>query len=165
MIEAAEVEEGLQPRPLDARELLQLPLALGHLLGRGLERRALGQLATLPRRRPLQVDAVRHLPVGVLGVQVDGRLEPVSEPVDVGGVGVDVLPERVGVLHQQAQRLGVVGRLERAGRREGRRQVLAARAARRVLGARPDDHRLQDGLKAPLGLARPHGLRHDVAST
>ena len=33
--------------------------------------------------------------VGVLGLEINGRLKPVAEAVDIDGVGIDVLPQRV----------------------------------------------------------------------
>ena len=108
---------------------------------------------------------VGNVLVGVIRVEVDGRFEAMAEAVDVGGVGVDVLPKRVRVLHQEAQGLRIVGRLDGAGRGERDSEVLAAGAARRILGPGADDHRLEDGLQPGLGIARGGRLAHRAAST
>jgi hypothetical protein len=88
----------------------------------------------------------------------------VAEAVDVGGIGVDVLPERVRVLHQETERLRIVWWAEspRGGERLG--QVLAAGTACRIARARADDHRLEDGLQALLGLVNASRLRHAGSS-
>ena len=142
VVEAAEVEERVEPRPLDPGGLAQLCEARGHLLCRRRERRPLGQRAGVARGDALEHQRVGHLLPRVLGVEVDGRLEAVAEAVDVGRVRVDVLTERVRVLDEEAQRLGVVGRLQRAGRDEGGRHLFAARTARRVLHPGADHHGL-----------------------
>jgi hypothetical protein len=78
--------------------------------------------------KPLERDRVGDLRARVLGVEVDDGVEAVAVAVDVGGVGVDVLAQRVGVLDQQAERLRVVGRDERAGR--GERAAVSSPAGR-----------------------------------
>jgi len=98
-------------------------------------------------------------------VSVHGRLEAMTEAVDVGRVGVDVLPERVRVLHQQAQRLGIVGRVQGAGADEGRGQILAARPARRILRLGSNNHRLEDGLERLVRPMRRGLVAHAVSST
>lgn len=47
---------------------------------------------------PLLVDRLGDTLVGLRLVEVDGMLVAVPEAVDVGGVGIDVLPQAVGVL-------------------------------------------------------------------
>ena len=80
---------------------------------------ALGRVPAAAGGKPaLERDRVGDLRARVLGVEVDDGVEAVAVAVDVGGVGVDVLAQRVGVLDQEAQRLRVVGRDERAGRGE-----------------------------------------------
>jgi hypothetical protein len=106
------------------------------------ERGALGQRARVPRGDAFEHQRVGHLLPRVIRVEVDRGLEAVAEAVDVGRVRVDVLPERVRVLDEEAQRLGVVGRLQRAGRDEGGRHLFAAWTARRVLHPGADHHGL-----------------------
>jgi len=113
----------------------------------------------------LERHAVRDVPVGVVRVEVDGALQTVPEAVDVGGVGVDVLAQGVRVLDDEAERLGVVGRDERARGGERRREILARRQARRVLDLRTDDDRLEDGLQPLVRGAGVRLVRHRAAST
>ena len=164
MVEAAEVEEGLQPRPLDAREVYEVLLAGGDLVVGGLERGALGELTALLGGDTLEEDGVGHATVGVLGLEVDGGLEAMPEAVDVHGVRVEVLSERVRVLDEEAERLRVVGRLERACRLEHARG-LASLDARLVEDVAPDDHRLEDGLQSRVRLVRGGVLVHGASST
>ena len=98
-------------------------------------------------RGSLQEDGFGDLVVGIVRVEIDGRVQAVPEAVDVGGVGVHVLAQRVGMLDQQAQRLRVVGRLQRASRGEHRAQVLTARATGWIGSAATHNDRLQDRLQ------------------
>jgi hypothetical protein len=82
----------------------------GDLHGARRRPRALGQRASVAGGEPLERDRVGHLRARVLGVEVDDGVEAVAVAVDVGGVGVDGLVQRVGALDQETQRLGVVGR-------------------------------------------------------
>lgn len=116
--------------PLGAGELNELSAALLHLVGRRLELGVARGVAAIASSEPLEVDALTDATVGVVGVEVGRRIEPVPEAVDVRGVGVDVLAERIRVLEKQAERLGVVGRFERARRAEERADALAAGRAR-----------------------------------
>jgi hypothetical protein len=69
----------------------------------------------------------------------------VAEAVDFGGVGVDVLAQRVRVLEEQAERLGVVGRLEGARRTEQAADTLATGLAGLSGGAGAEHDGLEEG--------------------
>ena len=155
MIEAAGVEECLEPGALCPGELLELTPARGYLLGARLQGGPRRELAPVVRGQPLQVDQVCNPLVGILGLEVHGRLEAVPEAIDVGGIGIHVLPERARVLREQAQRLGIVGGLQSTGCCEALRVLLAAGLAGRVLGLRAHDHGLQDCVQPLIG---PMGL-------
>jgi len=86
------------------------------------------------------------------------------EAVDVHGVRVEVLSERVRVLDEQAERLRVVGRLERAGRL-GHACGLASLYTRLIEDIAADDHRFEDGLQSRVRLVRGGGLVHCASST
>ena len=139
MVEAGELEEVLEARLLDARELRELLLPRRDLLGRSLERCARGELPSVLEREPLEQDRIGDALVRVVRLEVDGGLQAVAERVDVGRVGVDVLAEGVRVLKEEAERRGVVGGRDGAGR--GEVGVLAARDAGGVLDVAPDDER------------------------
>ncbi len=68
------------------------------------------------------------------------------------------------MLDEQAQRLRVVGWLERAGRLEHARGF-ARFDARLVEHVAPDDHRLEDRLKPRVRLIGGGGLVHGASST
>ena len=164
VVEAGELEEVLEARLLDARELRELLLPRRDLLGRGLERRARGELPSVLEREALEQDRIGDALVGVVRLEIDGGLKAVAERVDVGRVGVDVLAERVRVLKEEAERRGVVGGRDRAGR--GEVGVLAARDAGGVLDVAPDDNALEDRLRAPGGLGdalADHGVARSSA--
>lgn len=118
VVEGAGVEEALEPGALDARELPQFALLQGELLGRRLERGVGRQSAAIFGLEAFNEETVDEPFVSVVGVEVDGGLEPVAETVDVGGVGVDVLTQGVRVLEQKAEGVGVVRRRERPGLRK-----------------------------------------------
>jgi len=164
VVEAAEIEERLQARALDPGEVDQLALAGRDLVAGRLQLGARVELAALAGGGALDEDGVGDPRVGVLGLEVDRRLEAVPEAVDVHRVGVEVLAQRVRVLHQQAERLGVVGRHQGAGALEqGLR--LAGLAARRVGDVTPDDDGLEDRLQARVRLVCRGALVHAGSST
>ena len=109
MIEAGEREERLEPRLLHARELARARLRGATSSGVGVSGAFPGKPTTVCERESLDEDAVGDARVGVVGLEIDGGLEPVPECVDVGGVRVNVLPERVRVLEELAERGGIVG--------------------------------------------------------
>ena len=93
-----------------------------------------------------------------------------AEAIDVRRVRVDVLAERVRVLEEEAERFGVVRRLERAGDAEERADALAAGGARRIGDAGAEDDRLEDGLQARVRGVRGagqvcHGARSSTYAT
>jgi len=71
VVEAAEVEEGRQPRPLDSPELLELAPTLGDLLLGGLQRGLVVDLTPVPGGQPLEVDDVGDVLVRVVGVEAE----------------------------------------------------------------------------------------------
>ncbi len=90
----AEVE-GIEPFPLHPCGLAQLGEARGDLLRARRRRYALGERACFAGGKPLERDRVGHLRARVLGVEVDDGVEAVAVAVDVGGIGVNVLAQRV----------------------------------------------------------------------
>ncbi len=142
VVEAGELEEVVQPRPLDARELKELRLARRDLFGRRLQRHVAGELAAVVVGETLARDAIGDAGIGVVGLLVDGGLEPVAERVNVRGVGVDVRSQRIRMLEEHTKRGWIVRRGDRACRREVR--VLASRNARRVLHVEADNDRFED---------------------
>jgi hypothetical protein len=167
VVEAAELEERLQPRLLDPGEVDELAAARGDLLGRRLDRCVGRELTAVDRRLALERDGIGHAAIGIVGFEVDRRLQPVAEAVDVRGVGINVLAQRVRVLEHQAERVRVVGRRERARRQKRRAEVLACGEAGRVLNARvrAHDHGLQDRLQPFFDHARGQLRDHPRCST
>ncbi|MBT9556697.1 MAG: hypothetical protein IV100_11745 [Myxococcales bacterium] len=164
MVEAAEVEERLQARALDPGEVDKLAFTGRDLVHRRLELRARVEFTAIARGGALEEDGVGDPRVGVLGLEVDRRVEAVPEAVDVHCVCVEVLAQCVRVLDQQAERLRVVRRREGAGALEQRLR-LASLAARRVGDVAPDDDGVENRLQARVRLICRCALVHAGTST
>lgn len=166
VVERARLEEAREPRALRSCELHERAPARGDLLGCRLELGVAGEVPSLLSGESLEVNALPDASVGVVGVEVDRGVEAVTEAIDVGCVGVDVLAERVRMLEEEAERLGVVRWLERAGDSEERTDPLATGGARGIGHARAEDDRFEDGLQARVrGVCRAREIGHGARSS
>jgi hypothetical protein len=120
----------------------------------GLELGIWRQLAPIADGQALQEEALAHAPIGV---EVDRRVEPVPQAVDVRGV--DVLAREVRVLEEQAQHSGIVRRLGLAERREHPADLTAGE--RGLVGrAGTEDESLENGLTCEPHLGRGRTVGH-----